>query len=397
MLAPVAAPAAAPRTRAVKARKRAVSAEDKQAATKRRLEVAAQQTSPSTSSAVIRCHLAVPSRLTIGSDFSGWESFIQAMELLKVPFKHIFSCDRDPSVTKLIQACFAPVIMYNDITLRDPKCVPYVDTLVTSPLCQDFASGGSNAGGGGCRGRLLGGSMDYVAMRRPRAILLENVKNLVQQHRGTFDGLVKQIEHLGYVVFWEIIRSSDHGVPQIRDRVYLVAFRLDSYAHDFSFPMPLKKCLPLDAVLDPPQQSDRPGALPENGQASQNVTTAYAEVREHYNCDPAKTSVIVDMLASSSHFTYQLDRCMTITATRASPSGYWVSTRGRPMTLDEMARLFGTNLHRIRACRGSISDRRLGHIIGNSISVNVLSRIIPNLLKSAGLYKGTVDDPWLKL
>ena len=86
--------------------------------------------------------------------------------------------------------------------------------------------------GKGClmpRGRwlIINHTISALAAKRPRAFLLENVKGLVAQHRTTFENIVQQLRQMAgsaYNVGFKILDTADFGIPQHRDRVYIVGF-----------------------------------------------------------------------------------------------------------------------------------------------------------------------------
>ena len=83
--------------------------------------------------------------------------------------------------------------------------------------------------------------------------------------------------------------------------------------------------------------------------------------------------------------------CPCLTRGRAGSGGHWVSTRGRLLTIEEMLALQGM---RADVHRKGISDRQVGYMIGNSMSINVLERLLLRLLPSVGLLPERPHDRW---
>ena len=90
--------------------------------------------------------LAAPKPIRVGTDCSGMEAPIQAVENMKVPFDHVLSCDSDPNSKKTIAASWKPDKFYCDITTRDNAISPEVDVYVTGFPCQSFSKAGKQQG-----------------------------------------------------------------------------------------------------------------------------------------------------------------------------------------------------------------------------------------------------------
>jgi DNA (cytosine-5)-methyltransferase 1 len=102
--------------------------------------------------------------------------------------------------------------------------------IVGGPPCQDYSTGGKNAGAAGKRGKLIFSYYKIVEQVRPQFVFFENVTGLintkVHKEEG-FDLLVSQLKELGYEIWYDILNSLEYGLPQDRPRVVLVGFRND--------------------------------------------------------------------------------------------------------------------------------------------------------------------------
>ena len=110
--------------------------------------------------------------------------------------------------------------------------------------CQAFSLAGRRMGfqnsyKGDCRGTLFQDVVRICEYRKPQVIFCENVKGLTIHDRGrTFKVIKGAFEELGYTVFDKVLNSRDFGVPQNRERIYIVCFRKDIDASGFRFPEP---------------------------------------------------------------------------------------------------------------------------------------------------------------
>ncbi len=124
-----------------------------------------------------------------------------------------------------------------DITRIDEKEIPEHDILLAGFPCQAFSLAGHRKGFDDARGTLFFDVARIVKEHKPKVVFAENVKNLVNHDRGkTFKVIKRILTDLGYDVFYQVLNSKDFGVPQNRERIYIVAFREDISPKDFSFP-----------------------------------------------------------------------------------------------------------------------------------------------------------------
>lgn len=129
-----------------------------------------------------------------------------------------------------------------DITKIDEKNIPEFDICLAGFPCQAFSLAGQRMGfadnyKGICRGTLFMDVARICEFHKPKVIFCENVKGLVIHDRGrTFQIICKTFEDLGYNVFFKVLNSKNFGVPQNRERIYIVAFRNDIAPDVFEFP-----------------------------------------------------------------------------------------------------------------------------------------------------------------
>ena len=145
-----------------------------------------------------------------------------------------------------------------DISASD---LPQVDGLIGGPPCQSWSEAGSHRGIADQRGQLFYEYIRILRCVRPRFFLAENVSGILsRRHRPAFDSILDRLRSLGYTVHCKMLRASDFGVPQDRDRVFVVGFRRDLRA-TFEFPRPMgdAPCL-RDAIGGMPRPRANPSA-----------------------------------------------------------------------------------------------------------------------------------------
>lgn len=159
----------------------------------------------------------------------------------------VFSSEWDQPAQKTYQANFDE-IPYGDITKIEPSDIPSFDVLLAGFPCQPFSQAGKKLGLGDTRGTLFFDIAKIVEHHRPRVVFLENVKRFKSHDNGrTFETIKTILEDLGYEVYAKVLNAKDFGVPQNRERIYIVGFLGKT---TFNFPEPLGKEVKLGDILD---------------------------------------------------------------------------------------------------------------------------------------------------
>jgi len=175
--------------------------------------------------------------------FAGIGGFRIAMQSLGG--KCVFSSEWDEAAQKSYLANYGEV-PFGDITSKETKdAIPSGFDIVCAGFpCQAFSLAGQRKGfednfKGMSRGTLFKDVVDICEKHKPKAIFCENVKGLTIHDKGrTFEVIKGAFRELGYEVFSQILNSKDFGVPQNRERIYIVAFRKDIAPEKFKFPSP---------------------------------------------------------------------------------------------------------------------------------------------------------------
>ena len=129
----------------------------------------------------------------------------------------------DKYASKIYQSHFPTHHNYGDITKIDAQALPDFDLLCGGFPCQSFSIAGKRGGFGDTRGTLFFDIARLLQAKRPRLLLLENVKGLLSHDQGrTFATIISTLDELGYDIQWEVLNSKDFGVPQNRERVLIV-------------------------------------------------------------------------------------------------------------------------------------------------------------------------------
>lgn len=166
--------------------------------------------------------------------------------------KVVFSSEIDKFSIKTYRANFGD-IPSGDITKIDSKDIPNHDILVGGFPCQAFSQAGKKLGFEDTRGTLFFEIARVLKDKRPKAFLLENVKNLKSHNKGkTYKIIIKTLKDLDYEVFTSVLKARDFGVPQNRERIYIVGFdkkQVKDY-NSFLFPDTLNKKTSVADILE---------------------------------------------------------------------------------------------------------------------------------------------------
>ncbi len=138
---------------------------------------------------------------------------------------------------------------YGDITKIDEKNIPPFDILLGGFPCQAFSIAGLRKGFEDTRGTLFFEIARIVEHHKPQVVFLENVKGFKNHDKGTTFKVVKEtLQNLGYKVFAEVLNAKDFGVPQNRERIYIIGF-LD-HSIEFEFPQKIEKKMKVFDILE---------------------------------------------------------------------------------------------------------------------------------------------------
>lgn len=189
--------------------------------------------------------------LRVGGFFSGIGAHHSAMERLGVPYTMVFQCEIDARTAEAADDMHGPVRNLGDITqVQNLEGENRVDLLVWTPPCQDISNAGrmaGNAKGSGTRSALA-----YEVPRilrntrereRPKYLVMEEVKMMVsRKFLSNFTDLLGELTALGYHHNWAVLKATDYGVAQARERVFVIS-KLNGPAPSIPRPVPLEKCL----------------------------------------------------------------------------------------------------------------------------------------------------------
>jgi len=190
--------------------------------------------------------------IKVGSDFSGVGAFNQALQRLGVQYREIFACDMDRFARETFihnygEPEYYPMNVYDREIPSES-----LDIYMTSPPCQAFSMAGKRLGKDDKRGVLFFNSHEFIQVNKPRFFIFENVKGLLFDDNGnTFNEWVNLLggksvngnavlfpheDSVPYHLHYDVLNAKNHGIPQNRERVFLIGIR-DDHDNNFRFPV----------------------------------------------------------------------------------------------------------------------------------------------------------------
>jgi DNA-cytosine methyltransferase len=198
-------------------------------------------------------------KITVGTDCSGLEAPIIALNNMNVDHKHLFSCDNNIHVKEHIRVNFKPIEYYDNIEDRDTSSMPHVDIYVAGFPCQPFSDAGKKQAfeDDKGRGKIFYKILEYIKLKLPKVFILENVKGILKRDNGAVVrrimrllNAVKQNGKKAYNIKYELMDTKDHGLPQSRCRWYCVGIRTDTTEEEYvGFPGFIP-CPSIETLLD---------------------------------------------------------------------------------------------------------------------------------------------------
>ena len=160
-------------------------------------------------------------RHILSSGRNSWES--QGTNWKPKEFHCVWTCEIDKHCRRTYRKQFGECDIAHDITAVDVSRIPDFNLLCAGFPCQSFSIAGKRRGFNDTRGTLFFEICRVLQIKRPWLLLLENVRGLLSHDKGkTFQTILEHLDELGYDCQWEVLNSKNFGVPQNRERVFII-------------------------------------------------------------------------------------------------------------------------------------------------------------------------------
>jgi DNA-cytosine methyltransferase len=189
--------------------------------------------------------------------FSGYGTASFALKRLGISYEIVGYSDIDKYANQCFKQNHCPEDIENkkqlgDVKIINPKDLEDFDLLTGGFPCQAFSLAGKGLGELDPRGTLFYEIIRIAEVKKPRFMLLENVKGLTNKsHRPTFEKILSELARIGYKVHWKVLNTKDYGIPQNRERVWFVCFREQSDYDKFTFPEKEELKIFIKDILEP--------------------------------------------------------------------------------------------------------------------------------------------------
>lgn len=292
----------------------------------------------------------------------------------------IFANDFCPNSKKIFDANHRTQLTLKNIhELSDMEIPDEIDIITAGVPCQAFSISGEKKGFEDERTQVFWKLLDIVDKKRPKCLVIENVKNLKTHDNGqSLNRIIKSLEEIGYHVVYEILNVSElTGIPQNRERIFIVAFREKKHMDMFQFPNNIEH-----VCVHP---------IVEYLESEDGIEEKYYYSRKSKIYDRLVANISKDIVTNS---VYQWRRkyvrenktgvCPTLTANMGT-GGHNVPIimrdgRIRKLTPRECFNLQG--FPRDYVLPSGISDSGLYKLAGNAVNVEVVRRLATNILNT---------------
>lgn len=197
--------------------------------------------------------------MKILSLFSGIGAFEKALDYLNINYELVNYCEIDKYASKAYSLIHnvSEDMNLGDITKVDTsKLTKDIDLITYGFPCQDISLAGKQQGmfnndGSKTRSGLFFEALRIIEDTKPKIAIAENVKNLVsKKFNAQFQAVLQSLEEAGYNNYWKVLNAKDFGIPQNRERVFIVSIREDIDPGSFEFPKPFELKLRLKDMLE---------------------------------------------------------------------------------------------------------------------------------------------------
>ena len=306
--------------------------------------------------------------IRIATDCSGIDAPIQALKLLNINFTYEFASDIDANCKMSILQNDNPKIFFDDITTRNHNTLPQIDFYIAGFPCQTFSMLGHRNGFDDIRGTIFFHCFETIKNTNPRVFILENVKGLTTHDKGkTFSIILNKLKELTYTIYYDIYNTLDYGLPQHRERIYIIGIQHPT--HEYVKPLSIP-CEDIKNILDAKVIDPYYFAITDHKQNILNDLLKYRIV------DSLKNNWFVNLNVSSyKRSGAKLNVCPCLLAGAGGNCTYYSTLLSRKLTENEYLRLQGFPSS-FKIC---VSRSKTYKQAGNTMSVNVLCFIFKHV------------------
>lgn len=304
--------------------------------------------------------------------FAGYGGASFALKRIGIDFEVVGYSEINKLPIKIFELNHPGIMNYGDCTKIEPEKLPDFDLLTGGFPCQSFSVAGKRKGFDDTRGTLFFDIIRIINVKKPKYLVLENVKGLTTHDEGnTLKVILNELRKSGYSVLYKVMNSKDYGIPQNRERIWFVCKKGSWDFMEFQFPE--KKELKI-TVRD---------LLIDDSNRKKVRNKRIEKILKYYT---GRENLLFELVDDTpSGLSRQCDRiyslkyspCLNCTQTE-----YLFFDDGEIITLtgDEAFRLMGFNKDEINLDK--LNNEQKLKLAGNGWDINVASKIFKNLFKN---------------
>ncbi len=274
---------------------------------------------------------------------------------------------------------------FGDLMKINPKDLPDFDFMVGGFPCQTFSIIGNRCGLS-CdeKGKIIYGLAKIIEAKNIKYFILENVKGLINHDKGnTLKIVLELLDSIGYKIYYDVLNSLDFGVPQMRERVYLVGVRKDLVDENFQFEFPKKsnKSLQLEDCLVDDAELFLSEKTPSYQTFLNYLQNKYN--KDIYCIDALKEEELRVLDTRQSDLRIYINKVPTLRRGRHGIL-YIKNKKLRKLSGYESLLLQGFPKKYANLVKNKIPNSKLLQQTGNAMTVNVIEEIARNLMRAIG-------------
>lgn len=309
--------------------------------------------------------------------FAGIGGFRLALESFGA--KCVFSSEWDKHAKEVYRINFGEVPC-DDITKIPEKDINKHNILCAGFPCQAFSISGKQRGFEGAGGTLFYDILRIAKYHKTKVLFLENVKNFERHDHGrTLNVVVSSLKEIGYDIFYKVLNASLFGVPQKRERIYIVAFRKDLKVSNFEFPkIAVKPKKLLDVIL--PDSETQEYVIKRKDIKLKKHVNVQIDWFGNYPLKPIRIGT-VNKGGQGERIYHECGHAITLSAhgggIGAKTGLYFINNKVRKLAPRECAKIMGfPNNFKMPS-----SESQAYKQFGNSVVVDVLQYIILKIIE----------------
>ena len=326
----------------------------------------------------------VPMKVNLAELCCGWMPGAQACRRKSISHATVLASDTNDHVKAFVDNNFDVETWVADVFDSALDTAPVAHGVVAGFPCQPYSSEGLGLGRNDERSEVLHPIIKYIRRVKPQFVVLENVTGLLSN--ADFEKVMAEIVSglkADYNIQDTVLNAKDYALPQQRKRWYLVGIRIDAQQRKFKWPKKLGK-VRIQEILDEKQGPEELQRLQHITETTKgNIMKAIDKIRL-MGSSPSKKHFIIDVGSGRETSSVMLDCVPCITKNRGGSLDFWDTKLERRLSLSELMRCQGANTNQLNYASDVISQRQMGMIVGNAISITVLAEIFENVFAALG-------------